>query len=158
MSQSEQPITLETVDKKPLAVQLCKEKKPKVTFIHSKNKKNIENWLKLNIDEKSTSYLNLINGCWKGYCKESTIGVMENFSDFTVSEKKLKNFLKKKTLNQIISIDYNTISSMPELITKKVPNEFEWKIICSKNPPEDIHYENSKENWNKFFNEVIDLN
>lgn len=131
--------------------------KPRITFVHSKSKRKIEEWLDKNTDFMKTSYLRNISGYWRGYCEDTETAVLENYSDFTLTENKLKKFLGTKPLNQLLSVNYNTISRCPEIITKKVPNKFKWKIICSKNLPTEIDYEGSTTNWKTYFKEIIEL-
>ena len=131
--------------------------KPRITFVHSKSKRKIEEWLDKNTDFMKTSYLRNISGYWRGYCEDTETAVLENYSDFTLTENKLKKFLGTKPINQLLSVNYNTISRCPEIITKKVPNKFKWKIICSKNLPTEIDYEGSTINWKTYFKELIEL-
>lgn len=133
-----------------------KDYKPRITYLHAKSKKKIEKWLETNAP--NASHIKSISGYWKGNTENRNTIYLEDYSDFTVPEEELKHFLNGRTLHQLYEIDYRTISSCPSAITERIRNRFNWKIICSKNPPDDIQYENPTENWQNYFNEVIDLN
>lgn len=139
-----------------LAGKNVEDYKPRITYLHAKSKRKIENWLENNAP--NASHLKSISGYWKGYVENKNTIYLEDYSDFTVPEEELKDFLSEKPLHQLFKIDYRTVSSCPKTVSEKIRNKFKWKIICSKNPPSDIQYENSKENWQTYFKEVIDLN
>ena len=133
-----------------------KDYRPRITYLHAKSKKKIQDWLERNAP--NSSHLKSISGCWKGYTENKETIYLEDYSDFTVPEDELKDFLSGNPLHQLFKIDYRTLSSCPKTTSQIIRNRFNWKIICSKNPPDDIQYEDSTENWNNYFQEVIDLN